>query len=125
MCRYRAALDAALATEQVEIVANLLEELAARSGLGAALGEGLSPGVPYITAIPEKLPAAARWCLLSLWNEFFLLSGAMASLRSVALGMSGVSMHLQRCCHSSTNHRAEGSLTEMLSQQHRPPCKRL
>lgn len=37
-CRYRAALDAALATEQVEIVANLLEELAARSGLSAALG---------------------------------------------------------------------------------------
>jgi hypothetical protein len=31
-------LDAALATEQVELVANLLEELAARSGLGAALG---------------------------------------------------------------------------------------
>jgi len=41
-CRYRAALDAALATEQVEIVANLLEELAARSGLGAALGRGCS-----------------------------------------------------------------------------------
>lgn len=38
VCRYRAALDAALATEQVELVANLLEELAARSGLGAALG---------------------------------------------------------------------------------------
>ena len=38
LCRYRAALDAALATEQVETVANLLEELAARSGLNAALG---------------------------------------------------------------------------------------
>ncbi|CAK0783260.1 hypothetical protein CVIRNUC_006459 [Coccomyxa viridis] len=35
---YRAALDAALKTEQVEVVANVLEELAARSGLGAALG---------------------------------------------------------------------------------------
>ncbi len=43
--RYRAALDAALATEQVEVVANLLEELAARSGLSAALGAApfLSP----------------------------------------------------------------------------------
>ena len=45
LCRYRAALDAALATEQVEIVANLLEELAARSGLGAALGKALSAAI--------------------------------------------------------------------------------
>lgn len=45
LCRYQAALDAALATEQVEIVANLLEELAARSGLGAALGKALSPAI--------------------------------------------------------------------------------
>ncbi|BDA47532.1 U3 small nucleolar RNA-associated protein 15 homolog [Coccomyxa sp. Obi] len=36
--QYRAALDAAVATEQVEVVVNLLEELAARSGLSAALG---------------------------------------------------------------------------------------
>ena len=36
--RYRAALDAAVATQQVEVVANLLEELAARSGLSSALG---------------------------------------------------------------------------------------
>ena len=79
LCRYRAALDAALATEQVEIVANLLEELAARSGLGAALGEGLSPCIACITALPEQLPGASRWCLLSLWNEFLLLSDAMAS----------------------------------------------
>jgi len=42
-CRYRAALDAAVATEQVEVVANLLEELAARSGLSAALGAIQSP----------------------------------------------------------------------------------
>lgn len=38
LCRYRAALDAAVATQQVEIVASLLEELAARSGLASALG---------------------------------------------------------------------------------------
>ena len=43
-CRYRAALDAAVGTGQVEVVANLLEELAARQGLASALGEGLSPG---------------------------------------------------------------------------------
>ena len=43
-CRYRAALDAAVATEQVEVVANLLEELAARSGLSAALGEPFGSG---------------------------------------------------------------------------------
>ena len=48
--RYRAALDAALATEQVEIVANLLEELAARSGLGAALGEELLPALTSVIA---------------------------------------------------------------------------
>ncbi len=51
MCRYRAALDAALATEQVEIVANLLEELASRSGLGAALGKGLIPAIASVIAL--------------------------------------------------------------------------
>ena len=49
-CRYRAALDAAVGTGQVEIVANLLEELAARQGLASALGGG-----------PRASPAPACW----------------------------------------------------------------
>lgn len=36
--RYRAALDAALAAGRPEVVASVLGELAARAGLGAALG---------------------------------------------------------------------------------------
>ena len=36
--RYRAALDAALASGRPEVVASVLDELAARAGLNAALG---------------------------------------------------------------------------------------
>ncbi|EFJ42814.1 hypothetical protein VOLCADRAFT_66565 [Volvox carteri f. nagariensis] len=50
--RYRDALDSALSTRQPEVVASLLEELAARGGLGAALGgrdaEGLRPVLRHL-----------------------------------------------------------------------------
>jgi U3 small nucleolar RNA-associated protein 15 len=49
--RYGEALDAALATRRPEVVAAVVEELAARGGLGAALG-GRAPG--------ELLPLAAH-----------------------------------------------------------------
>ncbi|KAK9905478.1 hypothetical protein WJX75_000621 [Coccomyxa subellipsoidea] len=54
--QYRAALDAAVATEQVEVVANLLEELAARSGLSAALGGRDAQGLlPLLTHLVKHL----------------------------------------------------------------------
>ena len=37
--RYREALNAALDTQEAAVVASLIEELAARSGLNAALGK--------------------------------------------------------------------------------------
>ena len=37
-CRYRDALDAAIATRKAEVVISVIEELAARSGLDNALG---------------------------------------------------------------------------------------
>lgn len=38
LSRYAEALDAALLTRRAEVVASVLEELAMREGLGAALG---------------------------------------------------------------------------------------
>lgn len=63
--RYRAALNAALATEQVDVVASILEELAARSGLAAALGEKLlhmhGTGLFDRLALEYMLPCRASW----------------------------------------------------------------
>ena len=56
--RYRAALDAAVATQQVEVVANLLEELAARQGLASALGEAPSCILQSPCSVRHYVPLA-------------------------------------------------------------------
>lgn len=51
--QYGAALDAALAGGQPQVVASVLEELAARGGLTAALG--MSPLIPTLSPLPLPL----------------------------------------------------------------------
>ena len=46
--RYKDALDAALVTKRAEVVASVVEELAARAGLNAALGTRNAAGVAAI-----------------------------------------------------------------------------
>ena len=53
--QYREALDAAISTNRPEVVGSIVEELAARSGLPAALGE---PSV-LARAPPRPLPLAS------------------------------------------------------------------
>lgn len=52
--QYREALDAAVATARPEIVSSLVEELAARSGLPAALGNPSPPLIHLATLQPKK-----------------------------------------------------------------------
>ncbi len=81
ICRYRDALDAALATKRPDAVASVLEELAARGGLGAALGnrdaESLAPLLAYVT----------RWVTLSATNPGLNCEGI--NLRACCKGTYG------------------------------------
>ena len=57
--QYREALDAAISTDRPEVVSSIVEELAARSGLPAALGVpsvlAFSPPLPCIFGLPHVL----------------------------------------------------------------------
>lgn len=79
-----------MATEQVEVVANLLEELAARSGLSAALG---AVSVRIVLTLPGAQHAARR-CLHAcfMWTTKDLLANGSPVLQSLSCNWQSFSI---------------------------------
>ncbi len=98
--QYREALDAAISTDRPEIVSSIVEELAARSGLPAALGE------PSVLAFAPLVSLACP--PLHLWLDppcIFAPPPFLASLPSPlafwcapcpVAGQHGLGQHAQR-----------------------------
>ncbi len=82
--QYREALDAAISTDRPEIVSSIVEELAARSGLPAALGE------------PSVL-AFAPPCIFGLPHVLLLVNVVWGGLLACKSGLDEISLF---CLHS-------------------------